>query len=96
MCLLSGALIPHFQALAITAIQILNNKCSYIALSQFCKRKHGMVKEAYSPWNVVQLKTYYFKIKSFLQYSLFSIFFPYRLLIVNVEEIKSQLESECF
>lgn len=74
MRLLSGALIPHFQTLAITAVQILNNKCSYIALSQFYKRKHVMVKQACSPWNVVHLRTYYFKIKSFLQYSLFSIF----------------------
>lgn len=42
-CLLSGASIPHFQALAITAIQILNNKCSYIALTvleeKICHRK---------------------------------------------------------
>lgn len=94
MWLLSGAFIPHFQTLTITTIEILNNKYSYIAISEFCKRKHVMVKQPHSPWDVVQLKTY-FKIKSFSQYSLFSIFF-YCLFIVYVEEIKSQLESRCF
>lgn len=57
-----------------------------------------MVKQAYSPWNVLQTKYIILKLKAF--YGLFNLFnlfniFPY-IYIAYVKEIKSQTESLCF
>lgn len=57
-----------------------------------------MVKQVYSPWNVLQTKYIILKLKAFWGLSnLFSLFtiFPY-IHIAYVKEVKSQPEALCF